>query len=318
MKKVLIIEKIHKSGIKLIENRDDFSYEVVENLEINFLKSKLKDCDAVCLKVFKFNKELIEAATKLKIISRHGVGYDNVDIETVKKKNITLAITAKANAGSVAEHVFFMMLSISRGVDIYDKCVREGNFSKRNDLQLTKELWNKNILIAGFGRTGKNLINKCIGFDMNVFVYDPYVHRKIIDDLGGKKIDDFTKIIKEMDYVSLHMPLTNETKNLIDLKILSSMKKNAIIINTSRGDIINEKDLNDALNKNMISGAGLDVFTKEPPDTNNPLLKNKKVFLSPHVSTFTEECTERMGIETIQNIIDFFDRKLDKSMIVKL
>jgi len=211
-----------------------------------------------------------------------------------------------------------MMLSISRGIDIYDKCVREGNFSKRNDLQLAKELWNKNILIAGFGRTGKNLIKKCIGFDMNVFVYDPYVHRKIIDDLGGKKIDDFTKIIKEMDYVSLHMPLTNETKNLIDLKILSSMKKNAIIINTSRGDIINEKDLNDALNKNMISGAGLDVFAKEPPNANNPLLKNKKVFLSPHASTFTEECTERMGIETIQNIIDFFDGKLDKAMIVKL
>lgn len=318
MKKVLIIEKIHKSGIKLIENRDDFSYEVVENLEINFLKNKLKDCDAVCLRVFKFNKELIEVATKLKIISRHGVGYDNVDIETVKKKNITLAITAKANASSVAEHVFFMMLSISRGIDIYDKCVREGNFSKRNDLQLTKELWNKNILIAGFGRTGKNLIKKCIGFDMKVFVYDPYVHRKIIDDLGGKKIDDFTKIIKGMDYVSLHMPLTNETKNLIDLKILSSMKKNAIIINTSRGDIINEKDLNDALNKNMISGAGLDVFAKEPPNVNNPLLKNKKVFLSPHASIFTEECTERMGIETIQNIIDFFDRKLDKAMIVKL
>jgi len=211
-----------------------------------------------------------------------------------------------------------MMLNISRGIDIYDKCVREGNFSKRNDLQLTKELWNKNILIAGFGRTGKNLIKKCIGFDMNVFVYDPYVHKKIIDDLGGKKIDDFAKIIKEMDYVSLHMPSTNETKNLIDLTILSSMKKSAIIINTSRGAIINEKDLNDALNKNMILGAGLDVFTKEPPDINNPLLKNKKVFLSPHASTFTEECTERMGIETIQNIIDFFDGKLDKAMIVKL
>jgi len=159
MKKVLIIEKIHKSGIKLIENRDDFSYEVVENLEINFLKNKLKDCEAVSLRVFKLNKELIEAATKLKIISRHGVGYDNVDIESIKKKNITLAITAKANAGSVAEHVFFMMLNISRGIDIYDKCVREGNFSKRNDLQLTKDLWNKNILIAGFGRTGKNLCN---------------------------------------------------------------------------------------------------------------------------------------------------------------
>ena len=95
-------------------------------------------------------------------------------------------------------------------------------------------------------------------------------------------------------------------------------EKNAILINTSRGAVINELDLNEALNKNMILGAGLDVFAKEPPDLNNPLLKNKKVFLSPHASTFTEECTERMGIETIQNIIDFFDGKLDKSMIVKL
>ena len=318
MKRVLIIEKIHKSGIKLLKNRDDFSYEVVENLETNFLKSKLKNCDAVAIKVIKFHKELIESASKLKVISRHGVGYDNVDIESIKKKNITLAITANANARSVAEHVFFMMLNISRGVAMYDECVRKGNFSKRNDLKLTRELWNKNILIVGFGRIGKNLIKKCIGFEMNVFVYDPYVHKKAILNMGGKKVGNFSETIKEMDYVSLHLPSTDETKNLINLKILSSMKKSAIIVNTSRGDIINERDLNNALNENMILGAGIDVFTKEPPDKNNLLTTNKKVFLSPHASTFTEECTERMGIDTIQNIIDFFDGKLNKSMIVNL
>ena len=318
MKKVLIIEKIHNSGIELLKKRQDFIYEIVENLEVNFLKNKLKDCDAVSLRVFKLDEELIESAEKLKIISRHGVGYDNVDLKTTKKKNITLAITAKANAVSVAEHVFFMMLSISRGVGMYDKCVRDGNFSKRNDLQLTKELWNKNILIAGFGRIGKNLIKKCKGFDMNVFVYDPYVDEETITGFGGKKINDFSKNVRDMDYLSFHLPSTDETKNLIDLKVLSSMKKSAILINTSRGTVINELDLNEALNKNMILGAGLDVFAKEPPDSNNPLLKNKKVFLSPHTSTFTEECTERMGVDTIQNIIDFFDGKLDKSMIVKL
>ena len=318
MKKVLIIEKIHNSGIELLKKRQDFTYEIVENLEVNFLKNKLKDCDAVSLRVFKLDKELIESAEKLKIISRHGVGYDNVDLKTTKKKNITLAITAKANAVSVAEHVFFMMLSISRGVGMYDKCVRDGNFSKRNDLQLTKELWNKNILIAGFGRIGKNLIKKCKGFDMNVFVYDPYVDEETITGFGGKKINDFSKNVRDMDYLSFHLPSTDETKNLIDLKVLSSMKKSAILINTSRGTVINELDLNEALNKNMILGAGLDVFAEEPPNSNNPLLKNKKVFLSPHASTFTEECTERMGVDTIQNIIDFFDGKLDKSMIVKL
>ena len=318
MKKVLIIEKIHKSAIKLLENRKDFSFEVVENLEISHLKNKLKDCDAVALKVFKLSKELIESAEKLKIISRHGVGYDNVDLETTKKKNITLAITSKANARSVAEHVFFMMLNISRGINTYDKYVREGNFSGRNDLALTKELWNKKILIVGFGRVGKNLIKKCIGFDMNVSVFDPYVDDKIISESGGKKVPNLQTAVKEMDYVSIHMPLTKETKNMFNFKVLSSMKKSSIIINTSRGGVINEIDLNEALNKNLIFGAGIDVFEKEPPELNNPLLKNSKAFLSPHSATFTEECTERMGIDTIQNIIDFFDNKLHKSMIVKL
>ena len=318
MKKVLIIKKIHDSGIKLLDSRKDFSYEVVEDPETSVLINKVQDCDAISLKTSKFGSDLINAANKLKIISRHGVGYDNVDLETVKKKKIILSITTNSNATSVAEHVFFMMLSISRGADTYDKTVKEGKFLNRKNLELSKELWNKNILIAGFGRVGKNLIKKCIGFDMNIFVYDPFVDKKIIDGLGGKKIDNFQNTIQEMDYVSFHMPLTDKTKNLINMKVLSSMRKNSIIINASRGGIINEIDLNEALNKGMIFGAGLDVFEKEPPNPNNPLLKNKKVLLSPHSATFTEECNERMSKETIQNIIDFFENKLDKTKIVKL
>ena len=318
MKKVLIIKKIHDSGIKLLDSRKDFSYEVVEDPETSVLINKVQDCDAISLKTSKFGSDLINAANKLKIISRHGVGYDNVDLETVKKKKIILSITTNSNATSVAEHVFFMMLSISRGADTYDKTVKEGKFLNRKNLELSKELWNKNILIAGFGRVGKNLIKKCIGFDMNIFVYDPFVDKKTIDGLGGKKIDNFQDTIQKMDYVSLHIPLTNKTKNLINIKVLSSMKKNSIIINASRGGIINEMDLNEALNKGMIFGAGLDVFEKEPPSPNNPLLKNKKVLLSPHSATYTEECNERMSKETIQNIIDFFENKLDKSKIVKL
>ena len=318
MKKVLIIKKIHDSGIKLLDSRKDFSYEIVEDPETSVLINKVQDCDAISLKTSKFGSDLINAANKLKIISRHGVGHDNVDLEIVKKKKIILSITTNSNATSVAEHVFFMMLSISRGADTYDKTVKEGKFLNRKNLELSKELWNKNILIAGFGRVGKNLIKKCIGFDMNIFVYDPFVDKKIIDSLGGKKIDNFQNTIQEMDYISLHMPLTDKTKNLINMKVLSSMRKNSIIINASRGGIINEIDLNEALNKGMIFGAGLDVFEKEPPNPNNPLLKNKKVLLSPHSATFTEECNERMSKETIQNIIDFFENKLDKTKIVKL
>ena len=172
MKKILIIEEIHKSGIDLLKKRDDFSFEFVENIEKTFLKNKLKEFDAITLKVFKFDEELIESANNLKIISRHGVGYDNVDLKTIKKKNITLAITAKANAVSVAEHVFFMMLNLSRGSNMYDKLVKEGNFAKKHSLNLTKELWQKKILIVVFVVYLKNDKDNVKLFQQTVRLYN--------------------------------------------------------------------------------------------------------------------------------------------------
>ena len=151
---------------------------------------------------------------------------------------------------------------------------------------------------------------------MNIYVYDPYIEKNTVEQMGAKKIENIEEIINQIDYVSIHTPLTKETKNMFNSKMFNKMKKNSILINTSRGGVVNENDLNEALNKNIIFGAGLDVFEKEPPDKNNPLLKNNKVILSPHVSTFTDECIERMGIETIQNIIDFFDQRLEKSNII--
>ena len=153
---------------------------------------------------------------------------------------------------------------------------------------------------------------------MNVFVYDPFVSKEVVESLGGKKVENLEDSIKNMDAVSLHVPLNDKTKNLINYNLLRKMKKNCIIINAARGGVINETDLDRALNENLIFGAGLDVFEKEPPDQNNPLLKNERVFLSPHTAAFTEECMVRMGKETIQNIIDFFEKKLDKSKTIKL
>ena len=318
MKKILIIEKIHKSALDILKKREDFSFEVVENLDLNYLKEKIKDCDAVALKVFQLTKELINSAPKLKIISRHGVGYDNVDLDIVKKRKITLAITANANATSVAEHIFFMILNISRGLNAYDRCVKSGSFLKKHELSLTQELYNKKIFIVGFGRVAKKLTKRCLGFDMKVYAYDPNVDQKTIESLGGVKIENLDDGLKDADILSLNAPLNNKTNNMINLDKMKKMKKNSIIINTSRGGIVNEKDLNEALNKGIVFGAGLDVFEKEPPDNTNPLLKNNRVILSPHAATLTEECTKRMGEDTIKNIIDFFDGNLEKSMIVKL
>ena len=318
MKKILIIQDIDNKGKELLSNHPDYEFEVINDVNDPELKKKIIDCDGASLRTSKLPGEIINLGKKLKIISRHGVGYDNIDLETCKKKDITIAITATANAVAVAEHVMFMLLNISKRKNMYDDCVKNGNFTDRNKLPKTQEIWGKNILIAGFGRIGQSLIKRCLGFEMNVFVYDPFVSSEKIESLGGKKVEDFKDSVKIMDALSLHIPLNDETKNMINLDLLKTMKKNCIIINAARGGIINENDLNKALNDNLIFGAGLDVFETEPPKNDNPLLKNDKVFLSPHTAAFTEECMIRMAKETTQNIIDFFDNKLDKSKIVKL
>ena len=318
MKKILVIQPIHEAGIELLKNNPDYEFEIVENVDPEFLKSKIKDCDGVSIRTAKLTGDVIEAASNLKIISRHGVGYDNIDLEASKKNNLTLAITAKANAVAVAEHVMFMMLNISKRKNMYDDTVKEGKFNDRNKLPKTVELWSKNILIAGFGRIGQALIKRCLGFEMKVFVFDPFVSKNTIENLGGVKVDSMEDACKDMDAISLHIPLNDKTKNIINYDLLKTMKKNCILINAARGGIVNEVDLDKALKENLIFGAGLDVFETEPPETNNPLLKNDKVFLSPHTAAFTEECMTRMGKETIQNIIDFFDEKLEKSKVVKL
>jgi D-3-phosphoglycerate dehydrogenase len=317
-KNILIIQPIHEEGIKLLENNPNYNYEVIENIKLEDIKNKIQNCDGLSIRTAKLPGEIIDLGKKLKVISRHGVGYDNVDLAAIKKNKITLTITATANAVAVAEHVMFMLLNICKRKSMYDDAVKNGKFNDRNKLPKTIELWGKNILIAGFGRIGQALIKRCLGFEMNVFVYDPFINEEKIKSLGGIKVDNLENSLSKIDMISLHLPLTNETKNLIDINLIKKMKKNCIIINAARGGIINEIDLDRALNENLIFGAGLDVFDIEPPKEDNPLLKNDKVFLSPHTAAFTEECMKRMGKETIQNIIDFFDEKLEKSKIVKL
>ena len=153
---------------------------------------------------------------------------------------------------------------------------------------------------------------------MNVKVYDPFVEEKIVNDMGGKKVDNFDDALKTLDFLSLHMPLNKDTKDLINLKKMKAMKNTSVIINTARGGIINETDLNQAVNEKIILGAGLDVFSTEPINLNSPILKNKRIILSPHTAALTNECKIRMGKETAQNIIDFFEKKINKNMLVNL
>ena len=320
MPKIAIVDKIHSDGIKLLEDNPKFQYEIIEDLSKKNLISKLPSFDGITLRRGKIDAEILEKCKSLKVISRHGVGYDNVDIKFLKKNNITLLVTATTTAVSPAEHIMFMILNISKGIDLYDKAVRSGRFDSIMHMKNNNnfELANKKILIIGFGRIGRKLIKRCLGFEMKVYAYDPFVDQKTIESFGGIKVNDLNEGLKKTDILSLSVPLTEKTHNMINLEKIKMMKKSAVIINTSRGGVVNEKDLNEAVNKGIIFGAGLDVFEKEPPDNDNSLLKNKRIVLSPHAATFTNECRSNMSIETVQNVIDFFENKLNKSMIVKL
>jgi D-3-phosphoglycerate dehydrogenase / 2-oxoglutarate reductase len=320
MYKIGIIDTMNPKGIELLRSNKNFNVEVITDISKENLLKVLPKYDGVTLRRGKLDSEVLKKCKNLKVIARHGVGYDNVDINHLKKNNITLLVTHNSTSTSPAEHIMFMILNIYKGRDMFDQMVRNGNFHKAIHLQIDDnfELFDKKILIIGFGRIGKKLIKKCLGFDMNVLVYDPYVDEENIKSLGGKKIIDLEKALREIDILSMSVPLTDDTRNMISYKQISLMKKNAIIINVSRGGVVNESDLNTALDKNIISFAGLDVFEKEPPDTNNPLLKNKRVLLSPHAATFTKECLENMSLETAQNVINFFNGKIEKTKIITL
>ena len=316
MMKIAVLGEIHQDGWRVFENNKLESFELI-NFEESNLKSELREVDAILLRTAKLSNEVISYCKKLKIVSRHGVGYDNVNVDYLNKKNIALGITSTSNAVSVAEHVLTSFLYLSKNIHLSDKLTREGRFNDKSSLPNFFELYQKNIVIFGFGRIGRAVAKRCLGFEANVYVYDPFVSKNVVEENNCKVIDK-TSGLKIADYISIHLPLNNNTKNFINEQELSMMKETAIVVNTARGGIINETSLVNALQNKTILGAGLDVFEKEPPDENHPLFNLDNVILSPHNAALTIECRKRMAIESAENIAFFLlnNKKLNLNNIV--
>ena len=301
--KIAVMGEIHPDGWKIFEENNLESFELL-NFEENNLKKELSEVDAILLRTARLSNDVLSYCNKLKIVSRHGVGYDNVNVDYLNKKNIALGITSTSNAVSVAEHVLTSFLYLSKNIHLSDKLTREGKFNDKSSLPNFFELYQKNIVIFGFGRIGKAVAKRCLGFEANVYVYDPFVSKDIVEENNCKVVDK-TNGLKIADYISIHLPLNTETTNFIDEQELSLMKETAIVVNTARGGIINEVSLVNALQNKHILGAGLDVFEKEPPDENHPLFNLDNVILSPHNAALTIECRKRMAIESAENIAFF-------------
>ena len=314
--KIAVMGEIHQDGWEIFEKNNLKSVELT-NFEENTLKKELSEVDAILLRTAKLSNNVLSFCKQLKIVSRHGVGYDNVDVNYLNQNNIALGITSTSNAVSVAEHVLTSFLYLSKNIHLSDKLTREGRFNDKSSLPNFFELYKKNIVIFGFGRIGKAVAKRCLGFEANVFVYDPFVSKDAVEKNNCKVVDK-TDGLKIADYISIHLPLNTETKNFIDEQEFSKMKETAIVVNTARGGIINETSLVNALQNKKILGAGLDVFEKEPPDENHPLFNLDNVILSPHNAALTIECRKRMAAEAAENIAFFLldNKKLNLDNIV--
>ena len=307
---------IHQNGWKNLKQQNYEIFEITDFSKDNLIQ-ELQDVDAVALRTAELSEDVLTSCPKIKIISRHGVGYDNVNLDFLNKHKIALAVTGTSNAISVAEHVMTMFLYLSKKINLSDNLVRTNQFTNKNSIGNFFEIYQKNILILGFGRIGRALAKRCIGFDANILVYDPFVSEEIIEKYNYKKVD-FDFGIKKADYITIHMPLSEQTKNLISKREFEKMKDNAIIVNTARGGIINENDLYWALKNKKIFAAGTDVFEIEPPNPKNSLFTLDNIILSPHNAALTLECRKRMAIETFENIKFYLENnsKLNQKNII--
>ena len=313
--KIAIIEEIHKDGVELLDKHPNFEYELISDVSEKNLIEKLPNFDACTLRVSKLDENILKHCPNLKAISRHGVGYDSVDVDALNDCNIPLAIAAHSNMISVAEHAMFMLLALSKNVFYYDEFARKADWTTRWNIRAW-DLAEKSLLVIGYGRIGSKLVKRALAFDMNVYVYDPYVDDSDIKRSGAHYVDDFRNILPQMDAVTLHCPKTKVTTDMFSVQEFDAMKSTSILINCARGGIVNEKALYDALTNNKIRSAGLDVYDDEPSTSSNPLFGLDNILLSPHIAGVTQEATIRMSKQAVQNVLDVFDNKVDTDVII--
>ena len=301
--KVLITDPISDSGVRILENNN---CEIINKVnDKKNIDKTINQIDAWIIRSgTQISKEHISKAKKLQIIGRAGVGVDNIDINAATKYGIVVMNVPDGNSISAAEHTMAMILALSRNLHLGHITLKEGLWERAN--LIGNELRGKKIGVVGLGKIGREVIDRALSFGVKILGYDPYVNKDLYSQ-DNIEIVDIDRLTRESDIVTLHVPLNDSTKNLFDLKRIKMMKKTAKIINVARGGIINESDLATALNDDIISGAGIDVFSNEPLTSNNPLNSAKNILLTPHLGASTYEAKEGVSLSICQQIIDFLE-----------
>jgi len=306
-KKLLLPDTMARTGWDLAKSRADvdavpFS-PAAPNPEFRRL---LHDVDGVALSSTPLRAADIEAAPRLRAVGRIGVGYDAVDVAALNARGIPLMTCGTDNSPTVAEYALFMMPALAKGGSTMDALPRQGRWSERYR-ELPTELLGKTLLIIGFGRIGTRVARRCLAMDMAVEVYDPYVPAEAVRAAGCKPVADLDAALPRADFVTLHCPKTPETTGMFDAKRLARMKPTARLINTARGGLVDEAALYAALASGKLAGAGIDVFSPEPPLTDNPLFTLKNVIVAPHMAGNARESLDRKALTVVRNLLSVLD-----------
>ena len=309
-KKILITESLSEPGRALLRQRDDIEMIEFPNMisagDFEALLKAQAPVLGVALGATRFGETELDAAEDIKVVTRIGVGYDAVDVSALSRRLVPLMVAGAANSPSVAEQALFMMLALAKRATEMHGLVKDGTWARRLSM-LPFDLYDKRVLIIGFGRIGTRTAKRCLAMEMQVAVYDPYKTAAEIQAAGCEAVSDLDAALPRADFVSIHCPKTKETVGMFNAARLRLMRPASYLINTARGGIVDEAALYDALASGRLAGAGLDVFEREPPPGDHPLFALPNVILAPHVAGVTREAVDRMSEQTARNILSALD-----------
>ncbi|MBU0548052.1 MAG: phosphoglycerate dehydrogenase [Candidatus Omnitrophica bacterium] len=302
MIKILVSDALSEEGLKVFKEAKELTVDVKIDLKPDVLKEIIKDYDGLVVRsATKVTSEIIQAAKKLKVIGRAGVGLDNVDLEAATQKGIIVMNTPAGNTISTAEHTFSMILALSRNIPQANASTKKGEWKRSKFMGV--ELYGKTLGIVGFGRIGSEVAKRALPFGMKILAYDPFLSAEVAESIGVE-IAELKKVLQEADYITVHTPLTDETRHIISDKEFALMKKGVRVINCARGGIIDEVALVKALKELKVAGAAMDVFENEPLSAENELLKLDNVIITPHLGASTEEAQVNVAIEVAEIVRD--------------
>ncbi|WP_368901198.1 phosphoglycerate dehydrogenase [Oceanobacillus oncorhynchi] len=269
---------------------------------------EIKDVDGIIVGVDPLSKEVLQHAEKLKVISKYGVGIDNIDISYAKERNIKVARAMNANADAVADYTFALMMAVARKVVKIDKECRKSNWKKITTIDVHK----KTLGLVGLGNIGKKVAQRAKGFEMDVLAYDLMPDYEYANSSGVQYVNHLDEIFLKSDFISLHLPLNKHTEHIISKDQFKLMKSIAVIVNTARGGLIDEQALSEALQEQLIWGAGIDVFESEPPQ-NKELLGLDNIVIGSHCAASTVQAIDNMGIISSENLVELFEKDNEKA-----